>query len=51
MKRIYALWMCVLLLAGLSACTDEYAVKNGQESVVEGEVVLQLSATVPDAKW
>lgn len=28
MKRIYTLWMCVLLLAGLSACTDEYAVKT-----------------------
>lgn len=50
MKQIYTLWMCVLLLAGLSACTDEYAVKNGQESVAEGEVVLQLSAIVPDAK-
>lgn len=50
MKQIYVFWMCLLLLVGLSACTDEVAVENGQETVAEGDVALQLSVSVPDAK-
>lgn len=50
MKQIYVFWMCLLLLVALSACTDEVAVENGQETVVEGDVALQLSVSVPDAK-
>lgn len=51
MKQIYVFWMCLLLLVGLSACTDEVAVENGQETVAEGDVALQLSVVYRMRKW